>query len=568
MQKLRNDAVPELIRTPLANVVLKTKLLDMGEPKALLALALDPPKLSNLQNTILQLKEVGALLNTTGGSSFDGDITSLGRVMAAIPLDIHLTKLIVLGHVFDVLQDAIIIAASMSVKNMFNIKFHEMQSTYYEKLDWAADSTSDCIACLNAFKVWRNEKMNRRINNPRTEREWARQKGLRLRSLREINALLSDITSKLCSFGIKEYIGNDKRTWDSHFVNRTVILKVIIAGAFYPNYFIKLPCDIAYRQKGMEKVLVNRDPRNTVILRGWPFKQPGPLYAKRFQEIFASFMKLQNHDDITVSFDGSSRVYIEYDNSDRSPDDYSFVRNAVKMRQCRVPIQVDLLTENDASRRSRELGLMDVFERVAPSSATESSDWAIKMHNKKPYPELPQPEEYQSKVQLQGPFSPLEVQLVHLTNSGTLKKVTIEGMSVNSALLDTNPNSPRSFLLVAQVIQQSATNTEHLILRNTTLLPDTPGFMSLIILIFTPYMELRRDPLGVRYSGAQCGLGYDYTTGLSLFPEHDIQSIFDVEITMNDLRTVRMQPQNFRIPVNIVHESRTNVGRSTSCVTG
>jgi hypothetical protein len=33
----------------------------MGEPKALLALSLDPPDLTNLENTVLLLKEVSFL---------------------------------------------------------------------------------------------------------------------------------------------------------------------------------------------------------------------------------------------------------------------------------------------------------------------------------------------------------------------------------------------------------------------------------------------------------------------------------------------------------------------------
>ncbi|EFN75974.1 probable ATP-dependent RNA helicase spindle-E [Harpegnathos saltator] len=534
---LDKDAVPEMLRTPLANVILKTKMLDMGEPKALLALALDPPDLSNVRDTILLLKEIGAILNTTGHSEFDGDMTPLGRVMASLPLDVHLTKLIVLGHVFDVLQDAIIIAASMSVKNMFNIGVCKRNSTYYEKLEWAANSASDSITYLNAFKVWRNDKMNRRITSAFGEREWARQNGLRVKSLREINALVSDITSKLRKFGIKDYVSGNKRPWKDYRINPVIILKIIIAGAFYPNYFIKMPCDIANRRKAIEKSLPQRDPRKTVFLHGWPLKQPGPLYAKRFQEIFAQYMQLQDPDDITVSFDGSSRVYIEYDKDDQSADDYTFVRSAIKMRQSRVPIEVDLLSENEASSQADELELMDVFERTTSAKASDPG-WTIKLYNEKPYPELPDPDDCKTKVTLYGPSSPLEAQLTHMTDSGMLKKVVLEGMSVNSVLLDTCPENPKELFLVAESIHIKQRNVEHLVLRNTTLLPDTPGFASLIILIFTPYMELRRDPLGTHYTGALCGLGYDYTTGLSLFPEHDLQNIFDVEITMDDLRTI------------------------------
>ena len=38
--------------------MLKTKLLDMGEPIALLSQALSPPDLNNIERTILSLKQV------------------------------------------------------------------------------------------------------------------------------------------------------------------------------------------------------------------------------------------------------------------------------------------------------------------------------------------------------------------------------------------------------------------------------------------------------------------------------------------------------------------------------
>lgn len=46
-------------RCPSGSTILKAKLLDMGEPRALLAAALSPPSLSDMERTILLLKEVG-----------------------------------------------------------------------------------------------------------------------------------------------------------------------------------------------------------------------------------------------------------------------------------------------------------------------------------------------------------------------------------------------------------------------------------------------------------------------------------------------------------------------------
>lgn len=57
-QELEEECEPEMLRCPLEKVVLQTKMLNMGEPKSLLALALDPPDLNNIERTILVLKEV------------------------------------------------------------------------------------------------------------------------------------------------------------------------------------------------------------------------------------------------------------------------------------------------------------------------------------------------------------------------------------------------------------------------------------------------------------------------------------------------------------------------------
>lgn len=534
---LQEEPLPEMLRAPLANVVLKSKVLNLGEPKALLALSLDPPNLSSLRNTILSLKEVGALLDKDQSiQEFDGELTPLGRVMAALPLEIHVSKLIILGHLFGVLQDAIIIAASMTVKDIFNIDFQELEYTYNEKLYWAGQSDSDSIACLNAFKVWRNDKANRRITNPHEEREWAKRKSLRVKSLREIDAFVTELTMKLRNFGIEETMGSSKSTWESCTIEQAFIIKIIIAGAFYPNYFVKFPSKVEDCKRYVERALAYRDPLTTVILRGWPLNQPGSLYSRRFQEIFSQRIGIPNQEDITVSFDGSNRVYIEC--KTRGPDDYWFIRNCIKMRHCRIPIKIDLLTETDARHRVKELGLMKDWRELVISEQ-EEPPYKQYLYDEKPYPELPESSEYRSQVSLEGPTSPIEIQLVHMVNTGLSKFVGVNCSSVNSVLLDTYPDDPRGPIFVAQSIKRSSKNNSYLYLQNTTLLPNTPGLSSLITLIFTPYMELRRSPMGTYYIGALCGLGYDPSTGKSLYPEHDMQITFDFEISMADLRLVR-----------------------------
>jgi len=62
------------------------------------------------------------------------------------------------------------------------------------------------------------------------------------------------------------------------------------------------------------------DPMKTVYLRGWPIKQPGYLYAKKFQQIFARHLGILEK-QIAVSFDGSQRVYVQFREKETAVDD-------------------------------------------------------------------------------------------------------------------------------------------------------------------------------------------------------------------------------------------------------
>lgn len=52
---------------------------------------------------------------------FDGDLTFLGRVLAHLPVDLQLGKLIVLGHVFGCLEECLIIGITFCVFACENI---------------------------------------------------------------------------------------------------------------------------------------------------------------------------------------------------------------------------------------------------------------------------------------------------------------------------------------------------------------------------------------------------------------------------------------------------------------
>lgn len=100
-----------MLLTPLENVILKSKTFDMAAPHVILGLAMDSPKMEDVANTVLTLKELGAMqlnIGNEGYSAIDGELTFLGRVMSNLPIDVRSTRLIAIGYCFGVLRECII----------------------------------------------------------------------------------------------------------------------------------------------------------------------------------------------------------------------------------------------------------------------------------------------------------------------------------------------------------------------------------------------------------------------------------------------------------------------------
>ena len=59
--ELDQEAVPEMQKSALEQVVLQIKILNMGSPKEILSLALNPPELSGIERAVANLKEVNTI---------------------------------------------------------------------------------------------------------------------------------------------------------------------------------------------------------------------------------------------------------------------------------------------------------------------------------------------------------------------------------------------------------------------------------------------------------------------------------------------------------------------------
>ncbi|XP_057715243.1 ATP-dependent RNA helicase TDRD9 [Corythoichthys intestinalis] len=292
--------IPEMLLAPLSNIMLKVKLLDMGDPRSLLSTAPSPPNLKEIVRTVLQLKEIGALSAKQDRSqNEDGELTFLGRVLAHLPVDLYLGKMIVLGHIFGCLDECLIIAACNSMKSFFAIPLMQQLAGHRSKMAFAQGSQSDSIAFVNTFKAWLSFKKQGQLRNIKDELDWGKENFIQIKRIREVAVLYEDLKKRVERFNMRVPENTVHVAYTSTHTQR-FILQLVIAGAYYPNYFVQGEIDEALASKELSGF----NPRTTVMLRNLP--PFSFLYYKQLQSLFRQCGQVK-----AISFE-SSRAYVEF----------------------------------------------------------------------------------------------------------------------------------------------------------------------------------------------------------------------------------------------------------------
>jgi len=159
--------------------------------------------------------------------------------------------------------------------------------------------------------------------------------------------------------------------------------------------------------------------------------------------------------------------------------------------------------------------------------------------------DLPPPplEKCKTVVMLKGPNSPLECTMRSITRVGLSKRVNIDHLSVNALLLDADPQDHHDHLIVAHEIAESR-NGQTLTARGTTLMPNVQGFGALMVMLFSPTMQLKCNKEGTSYVSVLGGLGCDPDTNEPYFAEHDVLINLDVNILEDDVILVSTHSTN------------------------
>lgn len=221
---------PALKRCALEKIVLKTKMLDIGLPPfKILGLAINPPDKTSIDNAIMLLKETRGL-HLYKNNVFlkdDGDITFLGRIMDALPLDVRATRLVVLGYIFSVFEECVIIAAGLTVQKIFHVDVKNPMKSFYQRLAFADGSGSDLFAIMHAYLFWLRRIHDNRYGEIDRQRA-ANVYSLDLKGLDEMHCLIHEIHNRLKHFHIVETEGHQQTKLSDR--EKNIILKVCIAG--------------------------------------------------------------------------------------------------------------------------------------------------------------------------------------------------------------------------------------------------------------------------------------------------------------------------------------------------
>lgn len=110
--KMMEQSTPEMLRLGLQEPILRIKTWSFGSIEETLAAAIDPPSLKNVHRAISRLQDAGAL-------DSHQELTDLGRIMARLPVDVALSRLIAYGLVFCCLDAMLKITALMSLKSIY-----------------------------------------------------------------------------------------------------------------------------------------------------------------------------------------------------------------------------------------------------------------------------------------------------------------------------------------------------------------------------------------------------------------------------------------------------------------
>ncbi|XP_020645392.1 ATP-dependent RNA helicase A isoform X2 [Pogona vitticeps] len=220
-ERLETHMTPEMFRTPLHEIALSIKLLRLGGIGQFLAKAIEPPPLDAVIEAEHTLRELDAL-------DSNDELTPLGRILARLPIEPRLGKMMIMGCIFYVGDAVCTISAATCFPEPF---ISEGKRLGYVHRNFAGNRFSDHVALLSVFQAWDHA----RIGGENAEIRFCENKRLNMATLRmtwEAKVQLKDI---LINSGFPEECLMTQVFNNTGPDNNLDIVISLLAFGLYPN---------------------------------------------------------------------------------------------------------------------------------------------------------------------------------------------------------------------------------------------------------------------------------------------------------------------------------------------
>ncbi|NXJ72212.1 DHX34 helicase, partial [Rostratula benghalensis] len=157
--------VPEIQRVALDSLVLQLKSMGLGDPRTFPFL--EPPPSSSLETALRYLQDQGALDEAE-------ELTPIGNLLAQLPVDVVVGKMLVLGTLFGLAEPTLTVAAALSVPSPFLRPSHPNPECATARRPLESPH-GDPLTLLNLFNEWVQQVKSERSGG---SRKWCRRRGL------------------------------------------------------------------------------------------------------------------------------------------------------------------------------------------------------------------------------------------------------------------------------------------------------------------------------------------------------------------------------------------------------
>ncbi|XP_032244296.1 probable ATP-dependent RNA helicase DHX34 isoform X1 [Phoca vitulina] len=180
--------VPEIRRVALGALVLQMKSMNVGDPRTFPFI--EPPPPASLETAILYLRDQGALDSSEA-------LTPIGSLLAQLPVDVVIGKMLILGSMFHLAEPVLTIAAALSVQSPFTRSAQSHPECAAARRPLESDQ-GDPFTLFNVFNAWVQVKSERSRNS----RKWCRQRGIEEHRLYEMANLRRQFKELLEDHGL------------------------------------------------------------------------------------------------------------------------------------------------------------------------------------------------------------------------------------------------------------------------------------------------------------------------------------------------------------------------------